>query len=158
MQHDFRKFTIQAISEIWELSECYFINTSNVFAQICVSWIFCNYFSYFFFDNPLMEQELFTLSKHLSSPLFFICISGVHVVNNMFLFPCCDVRYLLMLFVFIYVSWCLTQFLFQMMCVSFNSTCNMTGVTCGAGTAYPSRAPEFIPIFQWGSCCLIFSV
>jgi hypothetical protein len=29
----------------------------------------------------------------------------------------------------------------QMMCVSFIS--NMTGVTCGAGTAYPSWAPDF---------------
>ena len=34
---------------------------------------------------------------------------------------------------------------------------NTTGVTSGAGTAYPSGAPEFIPGFQWGSCCSIFS-
>jgi hypothetical protein len=30
-------------------------------------------------------------------------------------------------------------------------------VTSGAGTAYPSGAPEFIPSLLWGSCYLIFS-
>ena len=31
--------------------------------------------------------------------------------------------------------------------------CNTeTGATSGAGTAYPSGAPEFTPCFQWGSC------
>jgi hypothetical protein len=34
---------------------------------------------------------------------------------------------------------------------------NMTGATCGAGTAYPSGVPEFTPGFQRGSCYLIFS-
>jgi hypothetical protein len=29
--------------------------------------------------------------------------------------------------------------------------CNMTGATSEAETAYPSRVPEFIPSFQWGS-------
>ena len=39
---------------------------------------------------------------------------------------------------------------------------NTTGATCGAGTAYTSGAPEFIPDFQWGSrarslvFCLMF--
>ena len=33
---------------------------------------------------------------------------------------------------------------------------NTTGVTSGAGTAFPSREPEFTPGFQWGSCYLIF--
>jgi len=28
---------------------------------------------------------------------------------------------------------------------------NTTGVTCGAGIAYPSGEPEFTPTFQWGS-------
>jgi len=37
-----------------------------------------------------------------------------------------------MLFVSIYVFWSPTHFIYQMM---FNS--NMTGVTCGAGTAKP---------------------
>ena len=32
-----------------------------------------------------------------------------------------------------------------------------TGATCGAGTVYPYRAPEFTPCFEWGSCCSIFS-
>ena len=30
-------------------------------------------------------------------------------------------------------------------------------LTSGAGTAYPSRAPEFTPGFQWGLCYSIFS-
>jgi hypothetical protein len=32
---------------------------------------------------------------------------------------------------------------------------NTTGVTSGAGTAYPSRAPEFTPGFKWGSFTII---
>jgi hypothetical protein len=32
---------------------------------------------------------------------------------------------------------------------------NKTGVTSGAGIAYPSGAPEFTPRFQWGSCFLL---
>jgi len=32
----------------------------------------------------------------------------------------------------------------------------MTGATCGAGTAYPSQAPECAPGFYLGLCC--FSV
>ena len=39
----------------------------------------------------------------------------------------------------------------------FSNQINTTGVTSGAGTAYPSEAPEFIPDFQWGSCYSIFS-
>ena len=31
------------------------------------------------------------------------------------------------------------------------------GATSGAGTAYPSGAPEFTPGFLWGSCYSIFS-
>jgi len=40
----------------------------------------------------------------------------------------------------------------------FNS--KMTDVTSGIETAYPSGAPEFTPVFLWGSCCsiLVFSV
>ena len=34
---------------------------------------------------------------------------------------------------------------------------NKTGATSGAGTAYRTRAPEFSPGFQWGSCYFIFS-
>ena len=33
----------------------------------------------------------------------------------------------------------------------------MTGVTSGAGTAYPSGAPQFISGFQWVSCSSVFS-
>jgi hypothetical protein len=37
--------------------------------------------------------------------------------------------------------------------------CSTTGVTCGAGTAYPSvGAPEVIPGIVWGSCYSIFSL
>ena len=31
------------------------------------------------------------------------------------------------------------------------------GATCGAGSAYPSGAPEITLSFWWGSCCLVFS-
>ena len=34
---------------------------------------------------------------------------------------------------------------------------NTTSANSGAGTAYPSGAPEFIPGFQWGWCYSIFS-
>ena len=34
---------------------------------------------------------------------------------------------------------------------------NTTGAISVVGTAYPSRAPEFTPGFQWGSCYSIFS-
>ena len=34
---------------------------------------------------------------------------------------------------------------------------NTTGSTSVAGTAYQSRAPEFIPNFWWDSCCAIFN-
>jgi hypothetical protein len=38
--------------------------------------------------------------------------------------------------------------------MTYHQVCNksnMTGATCGAGTAYPFKAPEFTPGFQWGS-------
>jgi hypothetical protein len=44
---------------------------------------------------------------------------------------------------YLYLFTCPTRFLYQMMFVTFNS--NTTGVTCGAGTAYPSGTPEFTP-------------
>ena len=34
---------------------------------------------------------------------------------------------------------------------------NLTGATSGVESAYPPRAPEFAPGFQWGSCYIIFS-
>ena len=43
---------------------------------------------------------------------------------------------------------------------AYNWWCNQIytmGATSGAGTAYPSRAPEFTPSFQWGSCYSIFN-
>ena len=52
--------------------------------------------------------------------------------------------------------------------ITYHRVCtyiNTTGVTNGAGTAYPSRAPELTPGFQWGSCnsiisfmCLFFKI
>ena len=44
--------------------------------------------------------------------------------------------------------------------ITYHRVCNwsnMTSATCGAGTAYPFGAPEFIPSFQWGLSSLIFS-
>ena len=46
-----------------------------------------------------------------------------------------------MLVVCIYVYWCPTRFLYQIIFMSLNS--NMTGVTGGAGTSNPFRAHEF---------------
>jgi hypothetical protein len=105
---------------------------------------------------------------------FFIYLSGFRVVHVLklhvftFFVPCCYVRcdfrvknyvrfalfpncfvdahVLFMLFVFIYVYWCPTQFPYQMMFVSSNG--NTTVLTCGAGTAYHSGAPEFNTIFS----------
>ena len=59
------------------------------------------------------------------------------------------------LFVFIYVYLCPTRFPYHIMYVSVNS--NTMGFTSGAGTDDHSGPPEFIPSFQWGSCCSIFS-
>ena len=95
-----------------------------------------------------------------------------------FFVPCCDISYdchllspffgssltpfilqkvdiLFMLFVCIYVYWCPTRFLYQMMFVSFNS--NTTGVTCRAGTSNYSGSPAFTTSFQQDSCNSIFS-
>ena len=68
---------------------------------------------------------------------------------------CMGIHVLFMFFVFIYIYLCPSRFLYHMMLVSLNS--NTTGFTCGAVSAYPFRAPEFTPSFQWGSCCSIFS-
>ena len=40
---------------------------------------------------------------------------------------------------------------------SIDNYINTSGATSGAGTAYPSRAHEVIPGFQWGLCYSIFS-
>ena len=48
-----------------------------------------------------------------------------------------------MLFVFINVFLCNSLFSYPKIFVTFNS--NATGVTCGAGTAFPSGAHMFIP-------------
>jgi hypothetical protein len=60
-----------------------------------------------------------------------------------------------MLFVYIYVSWCTTPLSCQMIVVSLNS--NTTGVTSGAETDYPSRAPEFTLGYLLCSCNSIWS-
>ena len=39
----------------------------------------------------------------------------------------------------------------------FFNQINTTGASSGAGTAYPSGAPQFIPDSWWGSCYSIFS-
>jgi len=64
-----------------------------------------------------------------------------------------------MLFVFIYVYWCPTRFIYLMMfVVSFNS--NTSGVTCGAGSANPPGTLVFTPDFSriYFARCLIFCV
>ena len=38
----------------------------------------------------------------------------------------------------------------------YNHIRNSTGATCGAWSAYLSRAPESTPSFWWGSRCLVF--
>ena len=75
-------------------------------------------------------------SIHLKSHLFM----GAHVL---FILPCIYLRLL--------VSYPIP---FQILFVSINS--NLTGVTCGAGTASPSGAPAFNPAFSLGSCWSIF--
>jgi len=83
--------------------------------------------------------------------------------------PCCDIRYdfrvktmfdscfltpisfvegsvLFMSIVFVYVFWCPTRLLYQMMFVSCNSS--TMGATCGEETANPCEAHEFIPAFS----------
>ena len=73
-----------------------------------------------------------------------------------FLVPCCDVRcdfqektifrfvWICRGFMFYLCYLCPTRFLYQMMFVLCNS--NKTGVTSGAGTAYPSGEPELDPL------------
>jgi hypothetical protein len=43
-----------------------------------------------------------------------------------------------------------------MFAVNLKEIFDTMGATSGAATAYPSRAPEFIPSFWWSSCCTIF--
>ena len=38
-----------------------------------------------------------------------------------------------------------------------NNMCNITGATCGAESAYPSRAHEITPSFWWGTYCFVLS-
>ena len=87
----------------------------------------------------------------------------------MLLVPYCDIRYdfrvktmfdscvltpicfvegsvLFMSIVFIYVFWCPTRFLYQMMFVSCKSS--TMGATCGAETANPCGAHDFTPAFS----------
>ena len=51
-----------------------------------------------------------------------------------------------MLFVFIYAYWYSTWCSYHTIVASFNS--NKTGVTSGAGTAYPSREHGFTPVLS----------
>ena len=58
-----------------------------------------------------------------------------------------------------YLYWCPTRFSYQIVSVAFSS--NKTVVTSGAGTAHPSRAPEFcillfvlLSFYFWPLCCL----
>ena len=51
-----------------------------------------------------------------------------------------------MLFVFIYLLLCPARFPYQMMFVSFKI--KTWGITCEAGTVYPSGASEFTPVLS----------
>ena len=108
---------------------------------------------------PHVRQELSTLPENLSLIPFLTCLSevrAVHVVKLCFHVFCSvlwyplrfprNVRFVLTSICrglcFIYVYWCRTRFLYQMMFGSFNG--NTTSVTCGAETAYPSKtSPDF---------------
>ena len=69
-----------------------------------------------------------------------ICFERVHV--------------LFMLFVFINVYWCPTRFSYQMMSLSFtNST---TDLTCGAGTANPSKSNSRVRVARILVFCVMF--
>ena len=57
-------------------------------------------------------------------------------------------------------STCLKHFPDLSSFMTYHWICNQSntaGATSGAGTAYPSGAPEFTPSFQCGSCYSIFS-
>jgi hypothetical protein len=49
----------------------------------------------------------------------------------------------------------------QIVCLTLirkqTAMCNAQIATSGAGTAYPSKAPELTPGFYWDLCYLIFS-
>ena len=114
-----------------------------------------------------LEPELQTLPEHLIPPQCFTCLGGVpvyhvaksHVVTlfvrvvsskndvRFVLTPTCfvGIHVFCMLFVFIYVYWCSTRFLYLMMYVSLYSN-TMSG-TCGAETANTSGAPVLTPGF-----------
>ena len=108
-----------------------------------------------------------TLRQHLNSTVFILLL--VEFVLFMLLVPYCDIRYdfrvktmfdscvltpicfvegsvLFMSIVFIYVFWCPTRFLYQMMLVSCTSS--TMGATCGAETANPCGAHDFTPAFS----------
>ena len=108
-----------------------------------------------------------TLRQHLHSTVFILLL--VEFVLFMLLVPYCDIRYdfrvktmfdscvltpicfvegsvLFMSIVFIYVFWCPTRFLYQMMFVSCKSS--TMGATCGAETANPCGAHDFTPAFS----------
>jgi hypothetical protein len=51
-----------------------------------------------------------------------------------------------LLSVFIYVYWCQTPFLYQIICMSFNS--NTTGVTNRTGIVYSYKTTEFTMVYS----------
>ena len=52
---------------------------------------------------------------------------------------------------------CCSSLYFSVLCFFSNVAC-LSGVTNGAGTAYPSGAHESTSSFQWSSCSSIFSL
>ena len=128
-------------------------------------WSFCT-FSFdhcvclLFFDIQIMIIPL--VSSNSSVHILHVVYCPVF----MFLVPCCDLHYdilIKMMFglsfseliclwssfinvIYIYCYCCPKRFPYQMMFVSFK--CSMTGTIIGAGTAYPSGAPEFTFCFS----------
>jgi hypothetical protein len=109
--------------------------------------------------NCLLFRRIWVWSRFLLVLVRFVLFMLLNYVFTFFVLYC-DIRYdfrvmfdsswllfvgvcvLFTLFVFIYVYWCRTRFLYQMMFGSFNG--NTTSVTCGAETAYPSKtSPDF---------------
>ena len=126
---------------------------------------------------PLVEQDIFSLPEHLSSPQSVHVLIELFILSNYmsmssrfrsvmyydtFFFPfiCFSFifRKFMLFFNVICMYWCSTWFSCQMMFMSFNSITisNTTGSTNGEGTDNPSGRLELISGFVWGLCCSIF--
>ena len=85
-------------------------------------------------------------SPKMTSLIYFHSVSSL-IIHILYIAVWCNMKYL---FCFPVHSSFTTYY---RVCNQINTT----GATRGAGTAYPSGAPEFTSGFQWGSCYSIFS-